>query len=42
MKVIGSAKIAWQTKSVLNFKKLWNEITLDFPDRGPEDDLPIG
>lgn len=42
MKVIGSAKIAWQIKSVLNFKKLWNDITLEFPDKGPDDDLPVG
>ncbi|MCZ8240002.1 MAG: hypothetical protein O9310_16385 [Leptospiraceae bacterium] len=42
MKVIASAKIAWQTKSVLNFKKLWNDISLEFPDKGPDDDLPEG
>jgi hypothetical protein len=42
MKFIGSAKVSWQVKSVPNFKKLWDEVVLEFPDKSPEDDIPTG
>lgn len=36
VRILGSAKISWQIKSVLNFKKLWVDLTLDFPDKTPD------
>lgn len=42
VRIIGSAKIAWQIKSVLNFKKLWVDLVLDFPDKTAEQEAQFG
>ncbi|MCC5813633.1 MAG: hypothetical protein JJT78_02675 [Leptospira sp.] len=36
VRILGSAKVSWQIKTVLNFKKLWVDLVLDFPDKSPE------
>lgn len=42
VRILGSAKISWQMKSVLNFKKLWVDLILDFPDKTPEQEALLG
>lgn len=42
VRILGSAKISWQIKSVLNFKKLWVDLTLDFPDKTAEQEGLFG
>lgn len=42
VRILGSAKISWQMKSVMNFKKLWVDLILDFPDKTPEQEALLG